>query len=288
MISNSNLEIFLVSLPGLEAALCAEARANGFPDARPSKGGVVLHGGWPDVWSANRKLRGASRILVRIGAFRAFHLAQLDKRARIFPWGETLRTDVPVKVEASCKGSRIYHAGAAAQRIERAIQEELGAPIATRDSRDVVAVKVRIDNDLCTISIDTSGEPLHRRGHKEAVSKAPLRETMAALFLRQCGFDGSQPVVDPMCGSGTFIIEAAEIAAGLVPGRSRTFAFEHLATFDPDAYKALEDRNTTTTPSGIRFFGSDRDAGAVNMSRANAERPASRTGRSSANRPSAT
>jgi putative N6-adenine-specific DNA methylase len=213
-------------------------------------------------------LRGASRILARIGGFRAMHLAQLDKRARKFPWGDVLRADVAVKVEASSRKSKIYHAGAAAERIGRALGEELGVPLADDAS---IRLMARIEDDLCTFSIDTSGEPLHRRGHKEAVGKAPLRETMAAMFLRQCGFDGTQTVVDPMCGSGTFVIEAAEIAAGLMPGRSRHFAFELLTTFDPDAFAALRVLAPDRMPA-VRFFGSDRDAGAVRMATANAER----------------
>jgi putative N6-adenine-specific DNA methylase len=91
------------------------------------------------------------------------------------------------------------------------------------------------------------------------------------LFLRQCGFDGREPVVDPMCGSGTFVIEAAEIAAGLKPGRSRRFAFEQLATFDSIAWLRMRGNPETRKPD-IRFHGSDRDAGAVAMGRANAER----------------
>jgi putative N6-adenine-specific DNA methylase len=106
--------------------------------------------------------------------------------------------------------SKIYHSGAAAERIVTAIQKTLGAP----HVEEAGTVMVRIDHDLCTISLDTSGEGLHKRGYKEAVNRAPMRETMAALFLQQCGFDGSEPVLDPMCGSGTFVIEAAEIAAG--------------------------------------------------------------------------
>ena len=216
--------------------LCAEARDKGFIDPTPIKGGVTVRGGWPEVWRANLELRGASRVLARVGAFRAFHLAQLDKRARRVAWGEILRPDVPVRVEAACKGSRIYHAGAATQRIEKAIREELGAPISAEAE---VVIKARIDDDLCTISIDTSGKSLHKRNHKEAVHKAPMRETLASLFLRQCGYDGTEPVVDPMCGSGTFVIEAAEIAAGLKPGRSRRFAFEQLASFDEAAWHRL-------------------------------------------------
>jgi putative N6-adenine-specific DNA methylase len=231
-------------------------------------GGVTVRGDWPEVWRANLEIRGASRVLVRIGAFRAMHLAQLDKRARKFPWGETLRSDVPVRVEATCRKSRIYHSGAAAQRIKTAIREELGAPV----SADApVSIKVRIEDDLCTISIDTSGESLHKRGHKQEIGKAPMRETMAALFLRLCGYNGAEPVVDPMCGSGTFVIEAAEIAAGLYPGRSREFAFQYLKSFNADAWRRLRERVEPTKPA-IRFFGSDHDAGAIRMSQANAER----------------
>jgi putative N6-adenine-specific DNA methylase len=217
-------------------------------------------------------------VLARIAEFRALHLAQLDKRARRVPWGEFLRADVPFRVEASCKASRIYHQGAAAQRIEKAIRETLGAPVS--DEADI-CVKARIEDDLCTISIDTSGASLHKRGHKEAVNKAPMRETLAALFLRQCGYDGSEPVVDPMCGSGTFVIEAAEIAAGLKPGRSRHFAFEQLATFDKKAWQRLREKGNGEKKDSTKadgkaqsphFYGSDRDAGAIEMSRANAAR----------------
>jgi len=260
-------EIYLVATPGLEAPLCEEARAAGF-DAVVVEGGVAFMGLWPDVWRANLELRGATRVLARIDSFRAMHLAQLDKRARKVDWASVLRRDVPVKVEASCKRSRIYHAGAASQRVAKAIAEELGAPV-TDDAE--LRVMVRIEDDLVTISLDTTGESLHKRGFKEGVAKAPMRETMAAMFLRQCGFDGSQPVLDPMCGSGTFVIEAAEIALGLRPGREREFAFEHLAGFDAKAWAALRAPGPTKATTA-RFFGSDRDAGAIRMARENAER----------------
>ena len=261
-------EIFLVAPPGLEPLLAEEARAAGFEGVSVSPGGVMLQGGWPEVWRANIELRGASRVLARIASFRALHLAQLDKRSRRVGWASVLRADVPVKVEATCRASRIYHAGAAAERVARAIREELGAPVAADAG---LRVLVRIEDDLCTISLDTSGEPLHRRGHKQALNPAPMRETLAALFLRACGYDGCEPVLDPMCGAGTFVIEAAEIAAGLMPGRSRAFAFEQLVTFDAAAWERLKARPPGPAPAA-RFFGWDRDAGAITMSRANAER----------------
>ena len=266
--SSSRFEIFLSVAPGLESVLCAEVREKGFASATAEPGGVTIFGGWEDVHRANLEVRGASHVLARLAAFPVDHLAQLDRRARQMPWERVLRRDVPVRVEASCRRSRIYHSGAAAERFERAIAEELGAAI-TKEAG--VVVKVRIENDVCTVAVDTSGEPLHRRGHKEAVSKAPMRETLASLFLRQCGYRGTETVVDPMCGSGTFVIEAAEIAAGLQPGRSRRFAFEELAVFDAAASSRLKSQSPAAAPAH-RFFGSDRDAGAVRMSRANAER----------------
>lgn len=267
MDTNQTFDIFLVAPPGLEPVLFQEVKAAGFDKPRHIPGGVTIQGGWNDVWRANLQLRGVTRVLARVGSFRVFHLAQLDKRARKFPWSEILRPDVPVKVEVSCRKSKIYHAGAASQRIERAITEELGASVS---ADAMVRVMARIEDDLCTISVDTSGESLHKRGHKGAVGKAPIRETLAALFLRQAGYDGQEPVVDPMCGSGTFVIEAAEIAAGLFPGRSRRFAFEHLVSFDPDAWDRLREA-AETQDRPFRFYGSDRDAGAIKSSQANAE-----------------
>jgi putative N6-adenine-specific DNA methylase len=268
MNSDPEFEIFLVASPGTEAGLYAEAQALKFASPERIAGGVKVKGSWPQVWRANLELRGATRVLVRIGAFHAAHLAQLDKLARKFPWGEFLRVDVPVQVEVTCKKSRIYHAGAAAQRIETAIREELGAPISKEAA---LSIKARFEDNLCTISIDTSGESLHKRGHKEAIAKAPMRETLATHFLRQCGYDGSETVIDPMCGSGTFIIEAAEIASGLNPGRSRGFAFEHLKSFNGNQWEQMRSNAETKKPT-VRFFGSDRDAGAIRMSMANAER----------------
>lgn len=257
-----------MTAPGLEEVLYAEVRTKGFKQAKAVPGGVTIKGGWPEVWRANLWVRGAGRVLARIDQFRIPQLAHLEERARQVPWRVVLRPDVPFRVEVTCAQSRIYHSDAAAERIEAAIKATLGAPLSPEAE---VLVRARIENDICTISVDTSGELLHKRGYKEAVNRAPMRETMAALFLRQCGYDGSQPVVDPMCGSGTFIIEAAEIAARLNPGRARHFAFEQFANFDAEAWQKMRDVKSARTPD-IRFYGSDRDADAVSMSIANAER----------------
>jgi putative N6-adenine-specific DNA methylase len=255
--------VFLVGVPGLEGALVAEARALGFAGVTPVPGGVEIAGGLAEAAQANLRMRCAVRVLWRVAEFRAMHLAQLDKRSRKVAWLDMLAPDVPVRVEAVCRKSKIYHHKGAAQRVARAISD-LGIPVGPEAE---VVVKVRIEDDLCTISLDTTGEPLHRRGHKAFVGKAPLRETMAAAFLHEMGFDGSQMLVDPMCGSGTFVLEAAEIAAGLVPGRTRGFAFEKLV----GGVRPIVSGDGGGTPAR-RFFGYDRDDGAIRGARGNADR----------------
>ena len=158
---DDRFEIFLVATPGLEAPLAAGLGWQ--PSVQP--GGVTITGGWPDVWRANLWLRGATRVLARLGSFRALHLAQLDKRARRFPWAAVLRPDVPLRVETTCKASRIYHAGAATQRIERAIAEELGAPLAPDAA---LVIKVRIEDDKPVFDITGPDAP------RLSKSKPPL------------------------------------------------------------------------------------------------------------------
>ena len=216
---------------------------------------------------ANLNLRGASRVLARFASFRSFNLSQLEKQTRTLEWNTLLATNTPVRVDVTTRKSKIYHAGASKERIEKAINERIGTTVAD----DSIKILVRIEDNLCTFSIDTSGDPLHQRGHKEAVGKAPMRETLAALFLRASGFDGTEPVLDPMCGSGTFVLEAAEIACNLKPGRSRDFAFERLATFMPDRWAELRS-DLAPTETSIHFHGSDRNAGAISNAEANAAR----------------
>lgn len=265
---SKDFEIFLATAPGLESVLYDEVRSKGFKQAKAIPGGVTIQGGWPEVWRANLWIRGASRVLARIASFQVLHLSQLDKQAREMDWRSILNPATPFRVEAVCSKSRIYHEGAAIERIEKAITETLKAPLSP-DAE--ITVMARIERDICTISLDTSGELLHKRGYKESVNKAPMRENMAALFLQQCGYKGNEPVFDPMCGSGTFVIEAAEIAARLNPGRARHFAFEKLVTFDPASWEKMRSVDRQAAPA-FHVYGSDRDEGAVKMSRENAAR----------------
>ncbi len=262
-------EIFLTCPPGLEEVVKQEAIETGFSAPKAIRGGVIFQGGWLHVGRANLELRCATRVLLRLARFEAKQLSQLQQQATQIDWGAHLRAGCLITVDAQCRKSRIYHSGAAAERVETAIVKATGgAVIIAGDEPADISIKLRIERDLCTISLDTSGAALYQRGHKQAIGKAPIRETLASAFLRLAGYDGKEPVLDPMCGSGTFVIEAAERAAGLSPGRSRAFAFEQLASYDGSAVP----RGTDLPTGPARYFGSDRDQGAVAASQANAER----------------
>lgn len=261
----SNIQsIFLAVAPGLEPIAAAEAAEIGLA-GEVVPGGVALEGSWPEVVRVNMLLRVPSRVLVRVAEFRAMHPAQLDKRSRKVDWTGILPRNAVVRVEATCRASRIYHRGAAAKRVLGAIVDATGGR-AAREGEVAFKVLVRIDDDLCTLSLDTSGDPLHRRGYKEAVGKAPMRDNLAAGFLRACGYTGDEPVLDPMCGSGTFLLEAAQMALGIPPGAKRRFAFERLP-----GCEAVE-RAFEPGQSDLTFYGSDRDQGAVKSAAENARR----------------
>lgn len=251
----------------MEKVLIEELRELEFQDLVPIIGGVEFSGDWYQVWRANVYLRTATRILVRLGEFPAVHLAQLDKRAHRFPWQDHLKAQHPVRVEVVSRKSKIYHARAAAERIENAIIHTVGNRI-SKDSD--ICIKVRIEKNLVKISIDSTGDGLHKRGYKSYTGKAPIRETLAAAFLRMCNFDPSEPLIDPMCGSGTFVIEAAEISVGMAPGRKRAFTFQKLKSFDSELFKMLTSNYKMVPKLESTFFGYDRDNGAIKNSMQNA------------------
>ena len=269
MSRDGRFEIFLATAPGLEEVLCAEVRSKGFNSPRAVPGGVTIKGGWPEVWRANLWVRGAGRVLAVLASFRALHLPELKSDARKVPWREVLRPDVPFRVEATCSKSRIYHSGAAAERIETAIRETLGAtPSPEAQGPHQGAHRARPLHAVCRhLGRAAAQARVQGGGRQGADARDHGRLVSAPMRLRR-----QRAGLDPMCGSGTFVIEAAEIAARLNPGRARAFAFEHLATFDAAAWARMREVESRRTPRGPAFYGSDRDAGAIDMAQANAER----------------
>ena len=191
------LPFFASCSPGLESIAAAEFRSLGFMPAKAVPGGVEISGGPLHLYRANLWSRVSSRILVRLGSVRATAFDELRRKTADLPWENHLRPGQPVRINASTHKSRLHHTGAIAERIAAAIGQRLGTPPAwtlnksleTDGAQTQALVVVRFDHDQCWVSIDSSGEDLHRRGYRLAAAKAPLRETLAAGMLLACGWD---------------------------------------------------------------------------------------------------
>ena len=279
---DSLLEFYSTTAPGLERITAAEIVLLRGGEPEQSRGGV----GWPgqlrDLYRANLWLRTASRVLVRVSTFRAGSFAELERRAKRVPWGRFVRARDHVRFRVTCHKSALYHSDAVAQRLMESVSAATGCPVqadpeAPEDregSGGEQLFVVRIDHDVLTLSADSSGALLHRRGYRQATAKAPMRETIASAMLLASGWQAGQPLLDPLCGSGTLPIEASLIARRVAPGIRREFRFERWPGFDRRVWDELRDQAASgvldRAPSPI--VGADRDPGAVAASKSNAER----------------
>jgi putative N6-adenine-specific DNA methylase len=276
------LECFGIVAPGLEAFALEEARALGLPASlADGGGGIEWHGDLRSVLLANAALRVASRVVVRLASFEARSFAELERHARQIPWSRVVAPGAAVRFRVTCKKSRLYHSDAVAQRLADAVTRAIpGVRVEGSGPEDDAAddeaqlFVVRVLRDRCTVSADASGALLHRRGYRQAIAKAPLRETIAAALIAASGWDAKSPLVDPFCGSGTIPIEAALMARGMAPGATRTFVAERWPgvsrTLGARVRAELAERSASSAPGTIAGF--DRDAGAITGAVANAER----------------
>ncbi len=271
------LALYAVTAPGLEVHTAGELTRLGITPMETEPGGVAFEGTLDDLARCNLWLRTASRVLVRLGAFNARALGELERKALALPWRDWLPAKTAVSVRVTCRKSRLYHQKAVAERIIAACGG-IACP-ATGDAEeaedsDGQLIVVRLFRDVCTISLDSSGTLLHRRGYRLAVAKAPLRETLAAGLLLESGWSPEAPLLDPFCGSGTIPIEAALLARRIPPGLDRDFAFLHWPGADRSRWRALLDaaRAGVLPRAPAPIVGADRDAGAIEAAIANAER----------------
>lgn len=261
---------FAVSAPGLEPVCAEELTSLGMREVRCIPGGVEFAGNLRDLYRANLWLRTASRVLVRVGEFRCRDFPELFRRGARLPWGRFIPPGTPVEVRVSSHRSRLMHTGRIGETVAEAVARALGTPLPEGKGQLVL---VRIEEDLCRISVDSSGELLHRRGYRLHAGPAPLRETLAAGILHLLGWNGRTPLFDPMCGSGTFLIEGALLAQGRPPGVERRFAFMEWPGWRPGLWQALlHEAGQAASFSFPPIHGSDRDAAVLEICRQNAER----------------
>ena len=274
------MKCFAIAAPGLEPLLAEELAELGIKGTAVP-GGVEWNGSESSVAIANLGSRIASRVIVRIGEFSARTFFELERHAKKVEWAKYIAPGRAVQFRVTARKSKLYHTGAISQRLQEAIARALKSDVVIAgemedEESDVNAQVfiVRAERDQFVISADTSGALLHRRGYRQAIAKAPLRETLAAAMLRGAGWSAKTPLVDPMCGSGTIAIEAAMIARKIPPGLNREFGFLGWPGADVARWKSLVEhaRGQILGRSPVAIAASDRDAGAVEAAQANAQR----------------
>ncbi|WP_457677837.1 THUMP domain-containing class I SAM-dependent RNA methyltransferase [Thermovibrio sp.] len=266
------MKLFAVSQPGIEEITEKELKELGI-ECKAVPGGVEFEGGLREVYLSNLWLRSASRVLVRLCYFRAKHFGELVRKAKKCPWEEFITRELPVKVRATSKRSKLYHTTAVKERILKAMELSLGFKPKLTDYEDEgTSVIVRIENDTCTISVNSSGALLHKRGYRVREVEAPIRENLAAAMVLASGWRGEEPLVDPFCGSGTIPIEAALIASNTPPGLKRDFAFTKWKNFKRELWKSLKEEAVKGIKE-VKFpiVGFDIDPLAVEAAKENAK-----------------
>lgn len=278
---------YAITAPGLEHLATAELTATGASVGAIEPGGVAFDAAPGILYAANLQVRTASRLVVRVAQFHTAGFAELEKHARQVTWARWVPTDGAVHFRVTSHKSRLYHQDAVAERLERVVLAAIPGASAVRAPSDTDALDddvsalpgvqrflVRIVDDELTLSVDSSGALLHRRGYRLASAKAPIRETLAAAMLLALEWDGSTPLVDPLCGSGTIPIEAALLARRIPPGWRRRFAFERWPEFKPSVWEYVrgEAEKEIVERAAVPIVAADRDAGAVEACAANAER----------------
>lgn len=274
--NQSFFEVFFAPCPrGLEALLTQELTSLGGQDVRQTSGGVECRGPFALCYRLNVESRLASRILWRVGAGTCRTEQDLYRLTFDQPWPERFSVHAFIKVRIVAQHSPLKSLDFATLRVKDAICDRFVQDCGTRPTVDKqrpdIPVMVYLNGQEATWYLDTSGAPLFKRGWRKAAGEAPIRENLAAGILELTGWTPDQVLLDPMCGAGTFLIEAALRAKGLAPGKGRKFAFMQLANFDGQAWAHLRQGLETATVSGrpLALYGYDQDAQALEMARIN-------------------
>lgn len=261
---------FFATCPrGLEVVLGDELNELGLRGVEVGNAGVAFTGEWPDCQRANLQSRIASRILWRVGHGRYRNEDEIYRLVYALPWSRWFDVDRTIRVNVAAVRSPLRSLEFVTLRIKDAVCDRFREQGDRRPSVDTLAPDMRIHAfltaDEATLYLDTSGDALFKRGWRTQSVEAPLRENLAAGILRLTGWMPTEPLFDPMCGSGTFLVEAAQVALGIAPGRGRQFAFEKFLHHDVAAWQRLRDEVQVLErrDATMSIFGTDRDPTAL-------------------------
>jgi 23S rRNA (guanine2445-N2)-methyltransferase / 23S rRNA (guanine2069-N7)-methyltransferase len=264
------IALFATTARGTEDLLAEELKELGAKRIRQDRGGVRFMATLDEALKVCLWSRIAMRVLYPLGEFEAHGAEGLYEAAASVPWEEHLTPDHTFAVEATLKDSEHSHSGFVALKVKDALVDRMRAKLGARPDVDTraphVGVVAHLAKEKLSLSLDLCGEPLHRRGYRVRPTPAPLKETLAAALLRAAGYNGEESLVDPMCGSGTLLIEGGLIARRRAPGINRSFAVERWPHLGARAKELLEDlradarRNERKVEVALRGFDKDPEA----------------------------
>ena len=263
------MESFFATSPrGLEELLAKELAGLGAREPRAVPGGVAFAGDLSLCYAANLRSRLASRILWRVSQGEYRNEDDLYRLARDLPWQKYFGVDRTIRVAVSAQKSPLKSLDFATLRIKDAVCDRFRDETGKRPSVDRASPDARVHAFLeeakVALYLDTSGEPLFKRGWRSGGTEAPLRENLAAGLVMLSGWRPDEPFLDPMCGGGTILAEAAAMARGRAPGANRSFGFEKLKAFDASVWEKIKrESKNPDPPKTLQLFGSDNDPRAI-------------------------
>lgn len=270
-------EYFATVARGLESLAAEELTAIGATDIAPGFCGVSFQGDRELLYRVNLWARLPFRVLVKLGDLPSIDDDELFASIQSIDWGQYLTPDLTMAVTVTGKNTQLNHSHFTAVQVKRAITAQQTQQFGERSNVDIddpdVRINVHIEQDLCSVSLDSSGSSLHRRGYREAVGDAPLKESLAAALVKMSGWTPDLAFVDPLCGSGTLPLEATMQALNIAPGVFReSFGFERWLDFDPDVFDRLLKAAEANERKDLKLtiVGSDRNYDVIQQARSNA------------------
>ena len=268
------MDLFISCAPGLESILADEIieKRMGTPEVVP--GGVTMKGGLRSIYRANLELGCAQQVRARLGEMRVVNVGEVAKKVSKLELERWIDPARPLRIRALSRGvspqSRLHHTGAIADAVAKGVARRVKA--APPEGAEGAHLHARLVGETLTLSVDTSGAPLHRRGYRLVGGKAPLREDIAHALVRASGWDRRSMLIDPLAGSGTIAIEAALLASGAPPGAQRDFELKHAPCFDAALWQRTLDAAQPSPRDLPTVRASDRNEGAIAACTDNAQR----------------
>lgn len=269
-------DIIATTTFGLEALVKKELEDLGYKDLKVSNGKIELQGEAKDIAILNIHLRCAERVLIKVGEFKAYTFDELFEKTKALAWENIIPADGEFPVNGKSVKSKLFSISDCQSIVKKAIVERLKQKYKVdwfEETGSLYKIEISMFKDIATITIDTSGEGLHKRGYRGRAGDAPIKETLAAAMVKLSYWNPSRLLYDPFCGSGTILIEAAMIGRNIAPGIDREFISQKWDIIGEKVYKDIrrEALNAIDNDVELNLIGTDIDKWAIDRAMDNAE-----------------